>query len=219
VLFPSLALIRDDRARVGDVYLRASGAVALTTIPMCMGLFAVAEPFVVGVFGAQWQETVPLLRIFCVASLVQSITTLAGSLYLSQGRADLQLHLTSLQRLSTIAAVVVGLRWGVWGVAMAFTLATALSGLPTLYFALRLVDIRAAALLARLRPVLLSGAVMTACVSAIDVWARPQFGELERLVLEVATGMFVYWAMLQLLRAAAYRDVIDLLRRPVPSTT
>ena len=219
VLFPSLVLIRQDRARVRDVYLRATGAVALTTIPMCMGTFAVAEPFVIGVFGAQWRETVPLLRIFSVASLVQSITTLAGSLYLSQGRADLQLHLTSLQRLLTIGAVVFGLRWGVWGVAIAFTLATVLSGLPTLYVAARLVDLRAVALLARLRPVLLAGGVMTALVLGIDAWATPRFGELARLMLDVTTGVSVYWLTLQLLAAAAYRDVIELLRRPAPSTS
>jgi hypothetical protein len=102
---------------------------------------------------------------------------------------------------------------------MAFTVATALSGLPTLYFALRLVDLRATALFARLRPVLLSGVVMTALVLGIDAWATPRFGELARLVLDVAAGMLVYWVTLQLLGAAAYRDVIDLLRRPVPSTT
>ena len=219
VLFPSLVLIQHDPVRVRDVYLRATGAVALMTIPMCMGAFAVAEPFVVGIFGLQWRETVPLVRIFSVASLVQSITTLAGSLYLSQGRADLQLHLTSLQRLLTIAAVIFGLRWGLWGVAIAFTLGTVLSGLPTLYFAARLVHLRTAALLARVRPVLLSGVMMTGLVLGIDAWAASRFGELARLVLDVTAGVLVYWAALRCLGAEAYRDMMDVLRRPAPSTS
>ncbi len=91
VMFPSLALIQDDADRVRAVYLRTTGAVALATFPMCMGLFATAEPFVVGVLGSQWRETVPTLQLLSLASLVQSISTLAGALYLSQGRTDLQL--------------------------------------------------------------------------------------------------------------------------------
>ena len=83
VMFPSLALIQDDADRVRAVYLRTTGAVALATFPMCMGLFATAEPFVVGVLGSQWRETVPTLQLLSLASLVQSISTLAGALYLS----------------------------------------------------------------------------------------------------------------------------------------
>jgi len=60
---------------------------------------------------------------------------------------------------------------------------------------------------------------MTVLVLGIDAWSTPRFGELARLVLDVAAGALVYWAMLQLLGAAAYRDVINLLRRPAPSTT
>src|SRR6185503_1564318 len=61
-MFPSLAMIQDDVARVRETYVRTTAMVALATVPMCLGFFATAEPLVVGVFGPQWRETVPILR-------------------------------------------------------------------------------------------------------------------------------------------------------------
>ena len=60
VMFPSLVQIQGDVHRVGDVYLRTVGGVALLTFPMCMGLFAAAEPLIVGILGPQWREAVPI---------------------------------------------------------------------------------------------------------------------------------------------------------------
>jgi PST family polysaccharide transporter len=214
VMFPSLALIQDEPARVRDVYVRATGAVALATFPMCMGLFAVAEPFVVGVLGPQWRDTVPLVRVLSLAAVMQSITTLAGSLYLAQGRADLQLRVTALQRVLTIGAIAVGLQFGVLGVAVARVGAAALNVVPTFYFAGRLVNLRVTALLARAGPVFGAGAVMTAIVVGVDSWAAAHLAELARLGLDVLTGVLVYWLALRLLRVRAYVDVVDLLRRP-----
>jgi len=212
VMFPSLSVMQHDAARIRAVYRRAIPAVALATVPMCLGLLATAEPLVVGVLGRQWQEAVPLLRILSLAGLVQSISALAASLYLSQGRTDLQLRLALLERLSAIAAIVLGLHWGVVGVATACVIASAFTALPTLFFAGRLIDLRQASLVAGLWPILLAGATMAAGVAGADAWLAPRIGMLARLAVDVAIGIAVYWSGLRLLRVEAYGDVRRLLR-------
>jgi O-antigen/teichoic acid export membrane protein len=212
-MFPSLALIQQDAARIREVYLRTTAAVALVTFPMCLGLFAAAEPLIVGVLGSQWRETVPILRILSLAGLVQSITVLASTVYLSQGRADVQLRLAWLERLSTIAAVAVGLRWGVLGTATAYLLATVLNALPTLYFASQLIHLRQRSVFAHLAPVFLASTVMTAIVLGVDAWVALRVDMHDRLALEVAIGVLAYWVALRLSRVRAYRDVIGLLQR------
>jgi PST family polysaccharide transporter len=154
------------------------------------------------------------VRVLSLAAVMQSITTLAGSLYLAQGRADLQLRVTALQRLLTIGAIAVGLQFGVLGVAVARVCAAALNVVPTFYFAGRLVDLRVTALLAHAGPVFGAGVVMTAVVVGVDNWAATRLAELARLALDVPTGVLVYWLALRLLRVRAYADVVDLLRRP-----
>jgi PST family polysaccharide transporter len=139
---------------------------------------------------------------------------LAGSLYLAQGRADLQLRVTALQRLLTIGAIALGIQWGVLGVAVARACAAVLNVVPTLYFAGRLVNLRLTAVLAHAAPVFAAGVVMTAIVLGVDRWAAVRLPELERLALDVLTGVLVYWLALRVFRVRAYVDVVDLLRRP-----
>jgi O-antigen/teichoic acid export membrane protein len=212
-MFPSLALIQDDVARVRETYVRTTAMVALATVPMCLGFFAAAEPLVVGVFGPQWRETVPILRVLSLAGLVQCITALPNIVFLSQGRPDLQFRLTGLERISTLTAIVIGLHWGVLGVATAYLSSTCLTAVPTLYVAAKVVHLRLGTLFATLSPVLLAGALMTAVVVAIDVWAPP-FDLRVRLVVEVLSGILAYWGALRLLRVRAYHDAVGLLRRP-----
>jgi O-antigen/teichoic acid export membrane protein len=59
--------------------------VALAAVPMCFGLAALAEPAVLGLFGAQWRGMIPLVRILSASALAQSITGLSSSVFLSQG--------------------------------------------------------------------------------------------------------------------------------------
>src|SRR6185503_5736722 len=138
-----------DRERVRRTHLRTTGAVALATVPMCLGIAALAEPLVLGVFGAQWRDMIPLVRILSVAGLLQSITSLSASLFLSQGRPDLHLRVMLLQSVTTIVAVLVGRYWGITGVAVAYVLAAMIVTVPTLYFAGRLVGLSITDLFAR----------------------------------------------------------------------
>ncbi|MGH7894089.1 MAG: lipopolysaccharide biosynthesis protein [Candidatus Binatia bacterium] len=217
VTFPSLALIQDDPERVRCTHLRTTGAVALVTIPMSMGLFAVAEPLVIGLFGAHWREMVPLVRILVVAGLFQSITTLSTTLFLSQGRPGLHLRVNLLQSLTMVAAVLVGRRWGVSGVAVAYVLATVIITVPTLHLAGKLVGVSVADVVARTAGAFVAGAFMTVVVVVFDLWALGGLSAVERLAAEVPIGAVVYGGAIRLFRVEAYQDVLDLLRRAPPA--
>jgi O-antigen/teichoic acid export membrane protein len=208
VVFPSLSGIQDDAAHVRDVYLRTTGAVALAAVPIAMGLWAAAEPFVLGVLGPQWRGAIPILRILALGGLFDSLIVFSTGLYLAQGRADLVLWLTVAQRAFTIVAVVIGLAWGVLGVATAQLLAAAVGVLPMLLFAGRLVDLPLRTVLARLAPVVAAGMVMAATVAGVGRWAAPGHGMVSLLGLEVVVGAASYWTVLHLLAASAYRDLM-----------
>jgi PST family polysaccharide transporter len=212
-LFPSLAEIQDDPERVRRTHLRTTGAVALATVPMCLGLAALAEPVVLGLFGPQWREMVPLVRILSVAGLLQSITSLSASLFLSQGRPDLQLRVIVLQSVTTIVAVLVGRRWGVTGVAVAYVLAFVAASGPTIHIAGQLVGLTVADVVARLRAPLAAGAVMVAIVVLVDRGALDGADALVRLGVGMAVGVVVYGLTIRAGRGEAYQDVLDVLRR------
>ncbi len=211
-LFPSFALLQREVAEVRALFLQLAGMVAVAAVPMCLGLFATATPFILGLLGPQWRGAIPLLRVLCLASLVQSISTMATAIYLSQGRADLLLRLTAIQRAATLVGVVAGACWGIEGVAIGYTASALLVAVPTLAVGARLVDLRVSTVFVRVRPVLFAGIAMTAVVLTADAYLAGHFGMLQRLGLDIAAGALTYWAALALPRVDAYADVVALLR-------
>ena len=124
VMFPAFSRIQDDLDKVRTAYQKMVKAISLVTFPMMLGLFAIAPEFVNVVFGQKWEPVIMLLRIFCFCGMFQSIGTTVGNILLSQGRADLHLKLQILGTAIVIGSILIGLRWGINGVAFCYTVQT-----------------------------------------------------------------------------------------------
>ena len=211
VMFPSLSTIQDDRPRVKRVFLRMARAVALVTFPVFTGMAVVAEPFVLGVFGAQWAGMIPLVQVLCVLGVAQSVIRLDGNLYLSQGRADLQFRVNLFVQGVIIAGIVAGLRWGVMGVAVGLTVASLATAYLRLHFAGRLVGLSFWELLRALGGTFWSAVAMALLVFGLDVALLASWSPVARLAIEVPFGMAVYAALVHAFDVGAYEEVRDLL--------
>ena len=211
VMFPSLSTIQDDRPRVKRVFLRMARAVALVTFPVFTGMAVVAEPFVLGVFGAQWAGMIPLVQVLCVLGVAQSVIRLDGNLYLSQGRADLQFRVNLFVQGVIIAGIVAGLRWGVMGVAVGLTVASLATAYLRLHFAGRLVGLSFWELLRALGGTFWSAVAMALLVFGLDVALLASWSPVARLAIEVPFGVAVYAALVHAFDVGAYEEVRDLL--------
>lgn len=121
VMFPAFSKIQHDLEKVRSAYLKMVKAISLITFPLMAGLFVLAPEFVRFVFGTKWEPIIMILRIFCVCGVVQSIGTTVGNIILSQGRSGLQLRLGMISIFFVFLAVLLGIRWGVAGVAIFYT--------------------------------------------------------------------------------------------------
>ena len=122
VMFPAFSRMQHDLEKVRNAYLKMIKAISLITFPMMMGLFAVAPEFVNVMFGPKWQPIVVLVRIFCVCGMFQSIGTTVGIIYQSQGRPDILFKLQFLGTFIVATSVLIGLKWGILGVACCYTI-------------------------------------------------------------------------------------------------
>jgi len=120
VMFPAYSKIQDNQKRVRGAYINVIRAISLITAPVMLGLMALAPEFVVVVFGAKWQPAILLIRILCVCGFVQSIHSTVGPLIQSQGRANLLFKLGLLGTFFIALAITIGLRWGIYGVAILY---------------------------------------------------------------------------------------------------
>jgi PST family polysaccharide transporter len=213
VLYPALARIQHDHARLKRAYVRTVGVTALVTFPVATGLFVVAPDLVTVLFGPHWYGVAKILRILCLAGLLQSIGTTTGVIYQTQGRTDWLFRWGLVSAVSIVGAFVIGTHWGVDGVAIAYS---ALA-LPLAYFNFaipgRLIGLSFHEILRVTWAPLLCAGLMGLAMWLIGQGLDQSVPVAARLVIDVGLGAAIYLALVHVARLTSYRDVRSLLRR------
>ncbi|MCH8873330.1 MOP flippase family protein, partial [candidate division KSB1 bacterium] len=212
VMFPAFASIQANKKRVAKIYLRITHTIALVTFPMMIGLLTVSDHFVLAVFGNQWAGMIPILKVFCVVGMTQSIVTLNGNLYQSQGRADLQFKVGVVMGVLGVAAIVLGLRWGVKGVAYAYAIFTVLISYPDIKIAASLVGLSFLKVFTNLLGVSACAAVMGIAIWACGVLLPSNWPHWGYLLFQVPVGLIVYIMLIHSYKIKAYEDIRELVK-------
>lgn len=210
VLFPALSRIQDDARRMGGAWLRAIRLVAAVALPAMLGLIAVTPEFISTVLGERWLPAVRVVQILAVVGLLQSIVGLNHTVLQAAGRTSTLLRFALLTTALNVSAFVVGLRWGIVGVAVAYAASTAL--VVPLYFwaTARTLELPLADVAGTVSGVAQAAALMLTVVVAMKLGlAEAGVGDAARLVAVVATGAGL-WIPLLAWRAP---DVLADLRR------
>jgi len=121
VMFPAFSKVQNNLEKVRNAYKKMVKAISLVTFPMMASLFIIVPEFVNAVFGPKWEPIIILVRIFCICGAVQSVGTTVGNILLSQGRADLQFKMQIFSTPIVVASIIIGMKWGIVGVAIFYT--------------------------------------------------------------------------------------------------
>jgi PST family polysaccharide transporter len=207
VMFPSFSVIQEDKQKIREVYLKITRTIALVTFPLMFGLFVLVKPFVMVVFGPKWTEMIPLLQVLCLLGIPQSIGTLNGNLYLSQGRADLQFRISLILKANILLSIIVGLRWGVMGVAIGYTIASLINSYPSISYAVRLINMTFFDLLRNLSGIFVNAAMMAAAVWVFGLILPDGWSYWVCLAIQVPFGILIYFMLLHTFKLKAYLDI------------
>jgi len=119
----AFARLQNDPGRLGEVWLRVNRLASSLLVPAFLGLVVVAPDFVPVVLGRRWHAAVPVLQLLSVAGIAQSFQAFNGNVYQARGRPGLFLSFMVFSTAVTFSAFVLGLHWGVAGVAGSFAVA------------------------------------------------------------------------------------------------
>ena len=207
VMFPAFSTIQDNKPRIARVYLRITRSIALITFPIMIGMLVVSDYFVLAIYGEKWAGMIPILRILCTVGLIQSIGTLNGNIYLSQGRADLQFKVGAIFGILTIGAIIIGLQWGIMGVALAYLTITILLVYPSITIATSLIGISFSDVLKNLWKILACAVSMGIAVIILDQILPDNMPQIVYLTIEVLFGVVLYFSLIHFLKLQAYLDL------------
>ena len=167
VAYPVFSSVQKDRDRLRKGYLELMEVLSGLTIPVYVGMMALATPFIMVQYSAKFLPSVGLLEILAIAGVGFALTSPAGSLILACGRADVGFYLNILRTALVLAGIWIGSQWGTTGIAWALVIVVIGVMFPVhAWVRWRLVGMRMGEFMATVWPYLLSAAVAAAVVVA-----------------------------------------------------
>jgi O-antigen/teichoic acid export membrane protein len=118
VAVPAFSRIRGDPERFARYYLRTINLMVWITAPIFGFLFVAAEPVIVMVLGSRWQEAAPVFKVLVISALGQVVHGSSIWLFVSRGESGRLLKLTSFISPILIGSYLIGLPFGIKGVAL-----------------------------------------------------------------------------------------------------
>lgn len=153
----------DERERRCRVYRKMMRFTAFMSFPLMFGLALVAEEFIFCTIGAEWEGSVPLLRILCVSGAFVPFYTMYQNLAISSGRSDLYLWCNVAQIALQVAVIFAFKSMGLTVMVIAYSAFIVLWLLAWQVVANRLVGLKLRHTLADVLPfMLISAGVMAA---------------------------------------------------------
>jgi len=222
VLVPRLSRDQNDPESFERNFVRASAGALLLALPVLGALAILIEPLV-QIYDSKWLPAVVLVALLCPVGAVQSVSRTLGPALIARGRPDVLFRIGLLVGSAVLLGSLLGVRYGVVGVATAFLASTSLTAVAAFVITARTVEIRLAALGVGLLPLLAIGSVtLTAMLGMrflLEAWGIEPW-------IVVATagslGAVLYWRLVIAFGSSVYQDLRRLLgltaaARPSPT--
>ena len=214
LLYPAFSRLQDESARLREAFLRVNRIVAAINMPLLLGLAVLADQFVPVVLGEQWRSAVPVIQILALVGIAQSLQALNGSILQARDHTDWLLRYSLVFTVVTVIAFVIGVPFGIVGVAASLAIASCF--LEPLYAVItaRAMDMPAWHIARNLwgptqASVLMVVAVLGARFAAESIGAGPAL----QLAAGVLAGIVVYPPLLWWRAPEVREDIIGIIRR------
>jgi O-antigen/teichoic acid export membrane protein len=202
VMVPALSALRGNRMRFESAYRKAAAVSGFLGFPLAVGLGVTAHEVIYAVFGSRWTPVTPILVWLSVAAVSQPVYTTMWWLFMATGKGRELLQLGVATAITVSAAVLIGVRWGALGVAIAigFTLTFVVAG-PALLYAHRAAGLSFRETTRLLQPMFWASLAMGGCAYLAGRGAAGMGCTwLVVLTVKIAAGTLGYPLFLQLFR-------------------
>lgn len=196
IAFPAFSSIQDKPDEMRRGFLGSVRLVELIVTPITLGLIVAADPLVRVVFGEEWLEIIPILRVLAAYAWIYSIGFHVGGIYKAVGRPDILLKLSIFSIVIIVPSLLLGAQfYGVIGVAYGHLFAVIVRRTVSLIVATRFVNVTVAEIFAQVRASLLAGLAMTVLALA-TLFLTSGWSPLPQLLCVAMVGALVYLGLL-----------------------
>lgn len=211
VMVPTLASLQEEPERYRRAYRAAISGLCHAGMPLVVVLAVGAREIVDVVLGDQWLAAAGIFQLLAVAGFVQLVSTTTGWIYTSTGRGRPYAGWAVLSGAVTVAGFLVGVRWGVDGVAASYAVSQVVLLVPGFVLACRHTSVALRdPFVAMTRPAVIALLVLGVSVTVRSV--LPQDLGSAVVLLVVGASALVVWGSCMALWRGARRELAVLVR-------
>ncbi|MBW4519466.1 MAG: MOP flippase family protein [Scytolyngbya sp. HA4215-MV1] len=211
VIFPAFSQMQHDNTRFCYAYLRVTQTIAFVVFPLMVGLWALAEPFVLATFGASWQPVILLVLILSPIGMIHSIGTTVGDIYQAKGRTDWMLRWGLFAGTLVVCFFCIGLQWGIVGVAGAYAIVSALLIYPSFAIPFKLIGLSMREFLAGLWRPFLCSLLMLAVLAGSRLILPNGLASVWQLGILIPVGCLTYLLSSWLLNREQLQETLSIV--------
>jgi len=134
VSLPTLSTLQNDPGKFRNYFEKMLAVLSFLYMPLIMYIGIYSHPIVYIALGSQWMDAVPIFRLLTISVFATPIIVLLGMIMLSSGQTKRYFFWGLFTSSSIVIAFVVGIRWGIIGVAASWPIATAVNLIFSLFF-------------------------------------------------------------------------------------
>ena len=200
VMVPALSRLQDDPSRYRGAYLKAVSAVAMVGMPIVACAFVLADEAVAILLGQGWEQAASVFRWLAPAALFGTLNVAPGWLCVSLGRARTQLKWAMIWAPTTVLAFIIGVQFGILGVAAAFSASWCIGLYVFIAMACRGSPVRQRDIAIAIGPQVLASLAATAIGLVTMAWIADTFSDaIVRVLVVVPIIAMTYLCVLWLL--------------------
>jgi len=161
VVLPVLSRLQNEPDKCAKYYYRLVSMLSFITMPIMGFLFVCSESIVRLLLGEKWLDANVIFKILAVAGFIQAVETTGGLIMLSTGQSRRFFTYGAIRSAFLVGCFVIGLPWGVCGVAAGFTIGDYLILFPALWYCFRGTPVSVAGFLLAIAQPTIAGLIST----------------------------------------------------------
>ncbi|MBQ8210017.1 MAG: lipopolysaccharide biosynthesis protein [Clostridia bacterium] len=207
VLFPAISNAQNNITDVRNMMRRSIKTTAYIMCPLMFGLAVVAEPVISLLLTDKWLPCVPYLQIYCITYCFEPIQTSNLQAIKALGRSDIILKLEIIKKGSSILILFAVMNFGVDAIAYSLFLTTLIASIANTLPNKKLIAYSYRALFVDMSAGIVISAIMAVIVYAVGMLLN--LSTLAELIIQIATGGIVYFAISAIFKVEAFTYLKD----------
>jgi O-antigen/teichoic acid export membrane protein len=214
VTFPLFAEVKDDDARLKDIYKKIMQMVLFFVAPILLIMAALGEPLFRFLFTEKWLPAVPYFQILCWAGILYPIHAYNLNILKVKGRSDLFLKLEIIKKIMIIAIIATSIPYGIYGLLYGGIITSVLAFFINTYYSGKFINYTSWHQIVDVLPTLILATITGATVYLVDRYLSQQLiSDFIRLFLGATTGVFLFLLLSILFRLQAIHELTNIIKK------